>query len=64
MAIKLEGGGEGLAISGGTFFCGFPKVTQTNYINFFNSLTAFCTMLKNINNYQLSTTLTDIKYNE
>ena len=23
MAIKLEGGG--LAISGGTFFCGFPK---------------------------------------
>ena len=27
MAIKLEGGGEGLnglAVSGGTFFCGFP----------------------------------------
>ena len=29
MAIKLEGGGEGLnglAIGGGTFFCGFPNL--------------------------------------
>ena len=30
MAIKLEEGLNGLAISGGTFFCGFPKA-EYNY---------------------------------